>query len=175
MMRYVGIGFLILLIPVLVNAQVYKWVDEKGNINFTDNYQNVPERYRDRVIILNIPKSEGSSEVKEESKPLEEKKVEEEELYGGHSLDWWKDKFGSLNKEIEELKNSIEFRRSYIKAYQKGRRLGAIYTKDQIEKYRYNKRMLVEEEKRYNNLLKELDELRRKARFYGVPREVRGE
>jgi len=38
-----------LLLPSLLNADYYKWKDEKGNIHFTDNYFNVPEKYRKEV------------------------------------------------------------------------------------------------------------------------------
>ncbi len=31
------------------DAEVFRWVDERGSIHFTDNYQNVPERYRSRA------------------------------------------------------------------------------------------------------------------------------
>ncbi len=30
-------------------AQVYKWVDNKGGIHFTDNYYQIPERYRNQI------------------------------------------------------------------------------------------------------------------------------
>jgi hypothetical protein len=171
--------FLLIIIPLISYAQIYKWIDEKGNVNFTDNYQNVPEKYRDKTTILNFPKRKSPPETKEEEPLIPAKKPsvkeEVEEMYGDHPLSWWKIKFSSLNKEIERLKNSIEFKKSFIKAYEKGKRLGAIYNKNQIKSYKNNKKLLIEEEKRYKELNIELDELRRKARFYGVPREVRGE
>ena len=38
-----------LLIPPLLHAGYYKWVDEQGSVHFTDNYHNIPEQYRDGV------------------------------------------------------------------------------------------------------------------------------
>lgn len=38
-----------LLLPSLLDAGFYKWIDEQGSIHFTDNYFNVPERYRKEV------------------------------------------------------------------------------------------------------------------------------
>ena len=32
-----------------VSAQLYEWVDEKGQHNFTDNPNNVPEKYRPKA------------------------------------------------------------------------------------------------------------------------------
>ena len=36
----------LLRIPFLVHAEVYKWIDDKGVVHFTDNYSNIPEKYR---------------------------------------------------------------------------------------------------------------------------------
>ena len=36
----------LLTIPFLVHAEVYKWIDDKGDVHFTDNYSNIPEKYR---------------------------------------------------------------------------------------------------------------------------------
>ena len=38
-----------LLLPSLLDAGYYKWIDEQGNTHFTDNYFNVPERYKKEV------------------------------------------------------------------------------------------------------------------------------
>ena len=39
----------LLMIPFLVYAEVYKWVDEKGTVNFTDDYSTIPEKYGQQV------------------------------------------------------------------------------------------------------------------------------
>ena len=36
----------LLTIPFLVHAELYKWIDDKGNVHFTDDYSNIPEKYR---------------------------------------------------------------------------------------------------------------------------------
>ena len=40
---------IILFIASPVWATTYKWVDEKGTINFTQDYDSIPEKYRDQV------------------------------------------------------------------------------------------------------------------------------
>jgi len=37
------------------SATVYKWVDERGVVNFTDDYNNVPPSYRGSVVETNAP------------------------------------------------------------------------------------------------------------------------
>ena len=40
---------IILLIAQSVCAQAYKWVDDEGNTHFTDEYGQIPEKYREKV------------------------------------------------------------------------------------------------------------------------------
>ncbi len=43
---------LVVVVPSLVGAQLYKWTDEQGRQHFSDDLRNVPERYRERMSIL---------------------------------------------------------------------------------------------------------------------------
>ena len=36
----------LLTIPSFVYAEVYKWIDDKGNVHFTEDYSKIPEKYR---------------------------------------------------------------------------------------------------------------------------------
>ena len=45
----------LLTIPFLVRAEVYKWIDDKGDVHFTDNYSNIPEKYRPVVETQRFP------------------------------------------------------------------------------------------------------------------------
>jgi hypothetical protein len=36
----------LLTILSLVHADVYRWIDDKGNVHFTDDYSEIPEKYR---------------------------------------------------------------------------------------------------------------------------------
>jgi hypothetical protein len=40
---------LIIFISSTCLAETYRWVDEKGTINFTQDYGSIPEKYRDQV------------------------------------------------------------------------------------------------------------------------------
>lgn len=39
----------LLLISGLARGEIYKWVDQKGNVHFTNIYRTVPETYRENV------------------------------------------------------------------------------------------------------------------------------
>ena len=43
------------------SATIYKWVDEKGVVNFTDDYSNVRPDYRNKVEEVNVAKMETST------------------------------------------------------------------------------------------------------------------
>ena len=45
------------------SATVYKWVDERGVVNFTDDYNNVPPSYRGSVVETNAPSPVPSQSV----------------------------------------------------------------------------------------------------------------
>lgn len=48
------LSFLVFASPA--GAVIYKWTDQKGTTNFTDNQDNVPPGYRDSAQEINIPK-----------------------------------------------------------------------------------------------------------------------
>ncbi len=60
----------LLTIPFLVYAEVYKWVDDKGGVHFTDNYSNIPEKYRSLAEAQRFPQDpKDTSPASVEKKP----------------------------------------------------------------------------------------------------------
>jgi hypothetical protein len=57
------------MIPFLIHAEVYKWIDEKGTIHFTDEYSNIPEKYLPVAETQGFPKGSSLPSVKEKSAP----------------------------------------------------------------------------------------------------------
>jgi len=50
------VGVFLLLFPVFaVGGEVYKWVDEKGTFNLTDDLKKVPERFRNQAEVVTVP------------------------------------------------------------------------------------------------------------------------
>jgi clan AA aspartic protease (TIGR02281 family) len=61
-MRHVILPILILMgIVSLAFGQMYKWVDEKGTVHFTDDFVKIPERYRTEVESRKVPKETSPS------------------------------------------------------------------------------------------------------------------
>jgi hypothetical protein len=61
---------LIIILAVLVPSsygEMYKWVDEKGTVHFTDDLSNIPEKYREDAETRKPSKEIRSPEMKDKS------------------------------------------------------------------------------------------------------------
>lgn len=106
MKRISVIILFILFISEISFAEVYKWVDEKGAVHFTDDMMQVPEKYR--------PKAEeiGSSEEKEETNaeglitPKKKEETYKDQL--GRGEDYWKGRVEEWKKKLREQQDKLE-------------------------------------------------------------------
>ncbi len=48
-MRVAAVVFVLFFVSSTGWGKTYEWVDEKGTVNFTQDYGSIPEKYRDRV------------------------------------------------------------------------------------------------------------------------------
>jgi hypothetical protein len=108
-MKAVVLILLFLLLATPSFAQIYKWVDEKGGVHFTDDFSQVPEKSRGRVERLG---TEEPVDVKSDSEPAS-KKVEasrprKEEPYrdqSGRGETYWR---GRVEESTQKLKGAQE-------------------------------------------------------------------
>ena len=101
------IGFLV--IPFLVHAEVYKWIDDRGTIHFTDDYSNIPSSDRERL------KVEIRKDIREEETLSGPQKiipgVKEERSKAVISREeevWREEKMRSSMKKLEEATANYE-------------------------------------------------------------------
>jgi hypothetical protein len=95
------VGFLV--IPFLVHAEVYQWIDDKGTIYFTDDYSNIPPSYQEQH------KVEIRRDIQEERTPLERQKIiirskgeeAKTDLYRQDEA-WWSARERPWNHQLEE-------------------------------------------------------------------------
>lgn len=169
-----AISCLCLLIAIPSFADIYEWIDEKGNTHVVDDILNVPPKYKDKVKVYKQKPAETKPRLPAE-KNIEQPAIpaDKEELFGDYPLEWWKREFEKRKKDISDMEKVISEQKKYIAVFQKGRRSGQIYTKEEIELYEDYKKQLPSNEKKLEELKKELDELKGKATIYGVPRDVR--
>ena len=88
-------------------AQVYKWVDEKGNVHYTDDILQVPEKNR--------PKTERLGDVEEKSEPKvqidtspSKKKEEPYKDRLGRGEEYWKERTESWKKKLASAQDNVE-------------------------------------------------------------------
>jgi hypothetical protein len=108
-------------------AEVYKWVDEKGVVHFTDDIIQVPEKYRSEVERLGTSedrvetKIEGGSSPKKKEDTHPDRDVRGEKYWKGRVEEWSKKlhdaqerannlrvKYNELTERFNESKSSVE-------------------------------------------------------------------
>ncbi|OGP07445.1 MAG: hypothetical protein A3G39_09010 [Deltaproteobacteria bacterium RIFCSPLOWO2_12_FULL_43_16] len=156
-------------------ADLYQWQDEKGDIHVVDDMLLVPPQYKDKAKKLKARPSRQTPSPQQNVQPPvpPQTSSEQEELYGDYPLSWWKNEFSSKKNEISKLENTIKEQKNFIADYERGRRLYRLYSKEDTDKYETYKKELSDNENQLNKLKTDLDEFRRKAQIYGVPRAIR--
>ena len=61
LLRYLLLLSLCLLGTRVSGQELYRWVDEKGTLHFTDNFNSIPEKYRDKVERRRLPSAREPS------------------------------------------------------------------------------------------------------------------
>src|SRR4030065_238055 len=79
-------------------SQVYRWIDEKGVVHFTDDFTNIPEKYRPKMDKLGVP--EGKAETKPGGEPDIRKKGENYRDQLGRGEEYWKNRVEEWNKKL---------------------------------------------------------------------------
>ena len=83
--RGLGMNKTFFLLTILIalalpaSAEMYKWVDEKGTVHFTDDISSIPEKYREDVEMRKTPTGTPGQEVREKSAPAPAQKTSEPE------------------------------------------------------------------------------------------------
>jgi len=108
------------VIPFLIYAEVYKWIDEKGTIHFTDDRSKVPLSYGDQIEI--------KKEIQEEKIPLptqeitskSKKEETRRDIYGRDEV-LWREKVRPWKRQLEEA--TANFKNAHEKFMEKIERL----------------------------------------------------
>lgn len=121
-MRHMAIALVLLAMPALCCAEIYQWVDDKGEVGYADDLGNVPARYRKKATVVGsqepaveiVEKNEGEKEPRKggearqgQSAAGEEKpKAKEKPLYDGKEGESWKRDFARQKGEIKSLEEN---------------------------------------------------------------------
>jgi len=111
------IAVLLLAIPAVCSAEIYRWVDEKGQTGYADDLGKVPKKYRDKAAVAEKQDEPveiiDKGEVKPPRKGGEVKgvaagdkgkeKEKEKPLFDGKSGEDWKRDIARLKNEVKSL------------------------------------------------------------------------
>ncbi len=158
-------------------ANLYKWEGPNGVLHITDDLGKVPEALRHNVEVFpikpHLKKNMGEAPV--HIPPTQLKREKPPELYGGQTLQWWKDAFDKIGEDMDTLKDEMRVKRQFISVFEGGRRFGQTYGDVEVSLYKRYKKEIIKDRESLNDLEDELKELRRKATNNAVPRSIRGE
>ena len=91
-------------------AQVYKWVDERGFVHFTDDILQIPEKYRPKTETIGIaeekanPKAQGEDSVSKNKEEPYKDNLGRGEAYWKEKVGSWKKKLMSGEEQVENLR-----------------------------------------------------------------------
>lgn len=112
MKRILLILILIFFAPNLPFAEVFKWVDEKGGVHFTDDLMQIPPKHRPKTEKMEIPeagadvkdvKKDGGSAPKAKGSSQADRSGKGEEYWRGR-VEEWKRKLNALRDRVEALR-----------------------------------------------------------------------
>jgi hypothetical protein len=100
--------FLVLISPVSAQT-IYKWTDEKGVVNYTDEYSKVPPAYRGQVDVEKWKDTQkpGSPSLAPPQAPPQETGEVTTDIYGRDEA-WWRDKVLPWKEKLKEATENYE-------------------------------------------------------------------
>ena len=171
---------MILVLAASAQADIYKWVDQRGTVNYTEDPGKVPPKYRKKVTVISgggAPAAEVTETFVEQGREQRKPEVgnrdagnlpaarqeKRKAVYGGKDEDAWKNEFRMLRSEIKTKEAELAARRSRMAnpgAMSRGEFLGI-----QLEAKRLEEMLA--------GLNGRMDALEERAQRAGVPLELR--
>ena len=96
-----------LFAATLAHAQVYKWVDEKGVVHFTDDMTQIPEKQR-RAIEQREVDEEKIETKKEEGEAPQKKQADSYKDRSGRGEEYWKARVEESRKKLQSLQENVD-------------------------------------------------------------------
>jgi hypothetical protein len=97
---------ILLLAGFIQAATIYKWVDEKGVIHFTDEYENVPAAYRDQAKKETVEDSPRTATPPPSRAPSRKEEVSAGPLRQNEA--YWRDRVRPWKEKLAEAETKYE-------------------------------------------------------------------
>jgi len=104
-MKYIFLIILFILPANFSFAEVYKWVDDQGVVHFTDDFSQIPERYRPEIERMEMSKDKVETGTEGEPSP-KKKDIYKDRL--GRGEEYWKGRVDEWSKKLKILLERVE-------------------------------------------------------------------
>ena len=112
--------------------QVFRWVDEKGNLHFVDDLTLVPEKYREQVQKKEPPKepvpppsvSSGAAEGRTDPQASSDRPPSDRKDLYGRGEDWWRAKAKEANEKLQDAQQKYDSTSRTLKAKEQQQKEG---------------------------------------------------
>lgn len=156
-----------------LHAAYYQWTDSQGVVHFTDNSDKIPKRYQKKAKRLDLPETRAPEPVAAPEPPAARAAptARQPEKYGGHTEQWWRERFVELRSELQALQDGLPEKQKKLVQL---RRKRVIYTRarDRVALNRMKDEIAVDE-KRIAELQNRIILLEQEAARAFVPAEWR--
>lgn len=160
-------------------GETYEWTDSKGVVNFTDDLDKVPAKYRTKVREREsirseegaVPPSGGSEPVIQQTGKTPPPSSPSVMVYGGHGQGWWRGQYASLRQGIKAIESSLAEKRDKL-AELKRKRIIYQRTRDRVA-YNQLEAEIKGDEAQLKEVQERLSALDDEAGKAGVPQDWR--
>ncbi len=109
-MKQVFLIILIVFFAIEISfSEVFKWVDEKGAVHFTDDITQIPEKYRPQANKIELPEDKEESKAEVKSAPPKKEEPYKDRL--GRGEKYWKERADGWRRKLSELQRGLEILR----------------------------------------------------------------
>ena len=105
-MKTLALTLLFVFTATVSYAQVYKWVDEKGIVHFTDDITQIPEKYRRAIEERDV--KEEKVEKKQEGEASQKKQLDNYKDRMGRGEEYWKGRVEESRKKLQALQEKFD-------------------------------------------------------------------
>ncbi len=109
-MRWTIALLMVMFACSFAQAEVYEWVDGQGVVHFTDQLDNVPASYREKVKRRESVSGDKVNVAPTPAPPPRTESLPREqnaELYGGHGKQWWQASYKALRVELKDIQDKL--------------------------------------------------------------------